>query len=40
MEELRTVIEDDVLISRAQSGDEQAFVDLMWAYHAYAFIQL
>ena len=37
MEELRTVIEDDVLISRAQSGDEQAFVDLMWAYHAYVY---
>ena len=31
------MIEDDVLISRAQSGDEQAFVDLMWAYHAYVY---
>ena len=31
------MIEDDVLISRAQSGDEQAFVDLMWTYHAYVY---
>ncbi len=37
MEELRTVVEDDVLISRAQSGDEQAFVDLMRAYHAFVY---
>lgn len=29
--------EDDTLISRAQSGDEEAFVDLMRAYHAYVF---
>ena len=31
------MVEDDTLISRAQSGDEQAFVDLMGAYHAYVF---
>ena len=31
------MVEDDTLISRAQSGDEQAFVDLMRAYHAYVF---
>ena len=31
------MVEDDVLISRAQSGDEQAYVDLMRAYHAYVF---
>ena len=31
------MVEDDVLISRAQSGDEHAFVDLMRAYHAYVF---
>ncbi|MDE0042970.1 MAG: sigma-70 family RNA polymerase sigma factor [Candidatus Poribacteria bacterium] len=37
MEELRTVVEDDVLISRAQSGDEQAFVDLVRAYHAFVY---
>ena len=31
------MVEDDTLISRAQSGDEEAFVDLMRAYHAYVF---
>ncbi len=31
------MVEDDTLISRAQSGDEQAFVDLMRAYHTYVF---
>ncbi len=29
------MVKDDRLISCAQSGDEQAFVDLMRAYHAY-----
>ena len=37
MEELKIVVEDDVLISRAQSGDDQAFVDLMRAYHAFVY---
>lgn len=31
------MVKDDTLISRAQSGDEEAFVDLMRAYHAYVF---
>lgn len=31
------MVEDDVLISRARSGDEQAFVDLMQAYHAFVY---
>ena len=29
------MVEDNVLISRAQSGDEKAFVDLMRAYHTF-----
>ncbi|MDE0503206.1 MAG: sigma-70 family RNA polymerase sigma factor, partial [Candidatus Poribacteria bacterium] len=28
---------DDALISRAQSGDEKAFVDLIEAYHAFVY---
>ena len=36
-EDRLTVVEDDALISRAQSGDEEAFVDLMRAYQAYVF---
>ena len=31
------MIKDDALISRAQSGDEKAFVDLIEAYHAYVY---
>ena len=31
------MVEDDTLIFRAQSGDEQAFVDLMRAYHAFVY---
>ena len=31
------MVEDNVLISRAQSGDEQALVDLMRAYHAFVY---
>ncbi|MDE0044169.1 MAG: sigma-70 family RNA polymerase sigma factor, partial [Candidatus Poribacteria bacterium] len=30
-----TVIKDDALISRAQSGDKKAFADLIETYHAY-----
>ena len=32
-----TVIKDDALISRAQSGDEKAFADLIETYHAYVY---
>ena len=31
------MVENDELVSRAQSGDEQAFVDLMQAYHAFVY---
>ena len=31
------MITDDALISRARSGDEKAFVDLIEAYHAYVY---
>ncbi len=31
------MIKDDALISRARSGDEKAFVDLIEAYHAYVY---
>ena len=31
------MIKDDALISRALSGDEKAFVDLIEAYHAYVY---
>ena len=28
---------ENVLIYRAQTGDEGAFAELMWAYHAYVY---
>ena len=31
------MVEDNVLISRAQSADEQTYVDLMRAYHAFVY---
>ena len=31
------MVEDNILISRVQSGDEQAFVDLMRDYHAFVY---
>ena len=31
------MVKVNVLISRAQSGDEKAFVDLIEAYHAYVY---